>query len=46
MELDPENHLFAEEMQAYLDDQEILEADRMYVSLTGYFSPRFWLTHR
>jgi len=46
MELDPENHLFAEEMQAYLDDQEILEADRVYVSLTGNFSPRYLLTHR
>ena len=46
MELDPENHLFAEEMQAYLDDQEILEADRMYVSLTGTFPPRSFLIRR
>ena len=37
MELDPENHLFAEEMQSYLDDQETLQADRTYVTFTGIF---------
>jgi hypothetical protein len=37
MELDPENHLYAEEMQAYLDDQETIQADRTYVTITGSF---------
>jgi hypothetical protein len=37
MELDPENHLYAEEMQAYLDDQESRESDRVYVSQMGPF---------
>lgn len=37
MELDPENHLYAEEVQAYLDDQETVQADRTYVTITGNF---------
>lgn len=35
MELDPENHFYAEEMQEYLDDQESGEADRVYTSCIG-----------
>lgn len=46
MELDPENHLYAEEMQAYLDDQETLQADRMYLSVTGTFFCLSLLTSR
>jgi hypothetical protein len=35
MELDPENHLYAEEMQVYLDDQEVRESKRTYVRREG-----------
>lgn len=35
MELDPENHLYAEEMQVYLDDQESGQAERVYISSIG-----------
>ena len=35
MEFDPENHLYAEEMQVYLDDQESSQADRVYTSSIG-----------
>jgi ankyrin repeat protein len=35
MELDPENHLYAEEMQVYLDDQEVRESKRTYVKREG-----------
>jgi len=35
MELDPENHLYAEEMQVYLDDQELHESERTYVKIAG-----------
>ena len=35
MELDPENHLYAEEMQVCLDDREGREIGRTYTSYTG-----------
>jgi hypothetical protein len=35
MELDPENHSYAEEMQVYLDKQESGQADRIYTSSVG-----------
>ena len=35
MELDPENHLYAEEMQVYLDDQEVRESARTYIKIAG-----------
>ena len=35
MELDPENHLYAEEMQEYLDEQEDYLKKRMYVRSLG-----------
>jgi hypothetical protein len=35
MELDPENHLYAEEMQEYLDEQEKIRSARVYESFLG-----------
>lgn len=35
MELDPENHLYAEEMQIYLDEQEKFRSTQIYTSVFG-----------
>lgn len=35
MELDPENHLYAEEMQVYLDEQEKIRSTQVYTSVVG-----------
>jgi len=35
MELDPENHLYAEEMQEYLDEQEKIRSAQVYESILG-----------
>ena len=35
MELDPENHLFAEEMQKYLDEQDEIQSAQVYTSTFG-----------
>ena len=35
MELDPENHLYAEEMQTYLDDLDSRQSEGLYATVTG-----------
>lgn len=35
MELDPENHLYAEEMQTYLDDLDSRQPEGLYATVTG-----------
>src|SRR5205085_11088631 len=35
MELDPENHVYAEEMQVYLDEQEKIRSTQVYTSVVG-----------
>jgi hypothetical protein len=41
MELDPENHLYAEEMQVYLDEQDKIRSARVYTSALGKMGMTF-----
>jgi hypothetical protein len=46
MELDPGNHIYAEEIQAYYDDQEDTQSNQTYVSVTGMSQHSLQLTRR